>query len=158
MPAPKLRAYPKETVIAEKVQAMVFLGIANSRMKDFFDVWFLAMNFQFDGSVLSRAIKATFERRKTELPKAPPLALTKGFSEDDAKMKQWKAFVSKSGAPSEDSNARRGRPGNRALRPAAAGGGAGGAEVHLDLEAQRAIRMTQVVLIWCEYHSEYHFA
>jgi predicted nucleotidyltransferase component of viral defense system len=95
MTAPKLRAYPKETVVAEKVQAMVFLGIANSRMKDFFDVWFLATNFEFEGVVLARAIQATFERRKTELPKAAPLALTKGFSEDDAKMKQWKAFVSK---------------------------------------------------------------
>ncbi len=95
MAAPKLRAYPKETVVAEKLQAMVFLGIANSRMKDFFDVWFLAMNLEFEGPVLARAIKATFERRKTELPKAAPLALTKSFSEDDAKMKQWKAFLSK---------------------------------------------------------------
>jgi hypothetical protein len=74
---------------------MVFLGIANSRMKDFFDVWFLAMNFEFQGPGLARAIQATFERRRTELPKMAPLALTKGFSEDDAKMKQWKAFVSK---------------------------------------------------------------
>jgi predicted nucleotidyltransferase component of viral defense system len=95
MAAPKLRAYPKETVVAEKVQAMVFLGIANSRMKDFFDVWFLATNFEFEGAVLSRAIQATFERRKTDLPMIAPVALTKGFSEDDAKMKQWKAFVSK---------------------------------------------------------------
>ncbi len=95
MTAPKIRAYPKETVVAEKLQAMVFLGIANSRMKDFFDVWFLAMNFEFAGPVLARAIKATFERRKTELPKTAPLALTKDFAEDDAKVKQWKAFVSK---------------------------------------------------------------
>ncbi len=64
-------------------------------MKDFFDVWFLAENFVFDGKVLASAIKATFDRRKTELPKMPPLALTKGFSEDDGKMKQKKAFVSK---------------------------------------------------------------
>lgn len=95
MSAPRLRAYPKETVVAEKLQAMVFLGIANSRMKDFFDVWFLATNFEFDGPMVARAIKATFERRKTELPKTAPMALTKGFSADDAKMKQWKAFVSK---------------------------------------------------------------
>ncbi len=95
MTSPKLRAYPKETVVAEKLQAMVFLGLANSRMKDVFDVWLLAMNFDFSGLVLARAIKATFDRRKTELPKTAPLALTKGFSEDDAKMKQWKAFVSK---------------------------------------------------------------
>ncbi|NOU34504.1 MAG: nucleotidyl transferase AbiEii/AbiGii toxin family protein [Polyangiaceae bacterium] len=95
MSAPRLHAYPRETVVAEKLQAMVHLGIANSRMKDFFDVWFLAINFEFAGPVLARAIQATFERRKTDLPKMAPLALTKGFSEDDAKMKQWKAFLSK---------------------------------------------------------------
>jgi predicted nucleotidyltransferase component of viral defense system len=95
MSAPRLRVYPKETVVAEKLQAMVFLGIANSRMKDFFDVWFLAMNFEFDGRVLARAIQATFERRKTELPKAAPLALTEVFSSDEAKVRQWRAFVSK---------------------------------------------------------------
>jgi len=93
--APRIRAYPKETVVAEKVHAMVHLGIANSRMKDFFDLWFLATHFEFEGPVLVRAIRATFERRATDLPNATPLALTKGFSEDDAKMKQWKAFVSK---------------------------------------------------------------
>jgi hypothetical protein len=85
MTAPRLRAYPKETVVAEKLHAMVLLGIANSRMKDFFDVWFLAMNFEFDGPGLARAIRSTFDRRNTELPKTAPLALTKGFSEDDAR-------------------------------------------------------------------------
>ena len=89
----QLRGYPKETVVDEKLQAMVFLGIANSRMKDFFDVWFLAMNFEFNGPTLARALRATFDRRKTELPKTAPHALTRTFSEDDAKMKQSKAFV-----------------------------------------------------------------
>ena len=95
MSAPRLHAYRRETVVAEKLQAMVHLGIANSRMKDFFDIWFLATNFEFEGAALACAISATFERRKTDVPKTTPVALTKGFSEDNAKMKQWKAFVSK---------------------------------------------------------------
>jgi len=96
MPAARLHVYPRETVVAEKLQAMVHLGIANSRMKDFFDLWFLATNFEFEGAELAKAISATFERRKTPLPVAPPLALTRGFFDDDAKKKQWKAFVGKS--------------------------------------------------------------
>jgi hypothetical protein len=67
-PAPKLRAYPPETVIAEKLDAMVQLGMANSRMKDFFDIVFLSRTFDFDGDLLARAIRATFERRRTALP------------------------------------------------------------------------------------------
>lgn len=95
MTAPKLRAYRRETVIAEKLHAMVDLGIANSRMKDFFDIWFLSQNFDFEGAVLADAIKATFEKRGTTLPTEMPLALTKAFSKDDAKQKQWKAFSSR---------------------------------------------------------------
>ena len=67
-PAPVLRTYPKETVVAEKLQAMVVLGIANSRMKDFYDIAHLAGHFAFDGSLLSEAIRATFERRRTSIP------------------------------------------------------------------------------------------
>ncbi len=94
-PAPRLRIYPRETVVAEKFQAMVMLGIANSRMKDFYDLWFLSQKFQFEGEALGKAIKATFERRRTPLPKETPLALTPDFSEDSAKQTQWKAFASK---------------------------------------------------------------
>jgi hypothetical protein len=94
-PAPRLRAYPRETVVAEKVQAMVHLGIANSRMKDFFDVRFLARTFAFDGEALSAALAATFQRRGTPLPAEPPLALTAAFHQDPAKKAQWKAFVTK---------------------------------------------------------------
>lgn len=65
LPAPELAAYPRETVVAEKFQAMVMLGIANSRMKDFFDLWVLARSFTFAGPVLAAAIRATFARRKT---------------------------------------------------------------------------------------------
>jgi hypothetical protein len=94
-PAPSLKTYTPETVIAEKFQAMVTLGIANSRMKDFYDIWYLCQNFMFEGITLSRAIQATFDRRKTPLPAEPPFALTAEFSEDAAKQAQWKAFIRK---------------------------------------------------------------
>jgi len=95
LPTPELAAYPRETVVAEKFQAMVMLGIANSRMKDFFDVWVLARGFGFAGSVLADAIRATFARRKTPVPTAPPLALTTEFGTDKGKMTQWAAFLKK---------------------------------------------------------------
>ena len=94
-PAPQLRAYPRETVVAEKFQAMVALGIANSRMKDFYDVWTLARQFEFDGALLSSAIRATFERRQTPIPGSTPLALTSDFASNPSKATQWKAFLRK---------------------------------------------------------------
>ena len=94
-PAPLLRAYPRETVVAEKFQAMVALGIANSRMKDFYDVWTLARQFEFDGDLLRSAIRATFERRQTPIPTTPPLALTADFADDRSKAIQWNAFLKK---------------------------------------------------------------
>jgi predicted nucleotidyltransferase component of viral defense system len=94
-PAPRLRAYPRETVVAEKFQSMVDLGIANSRMKDFFDLWMLASVFEFQGSRLSSAIKATFHRRHTPLPTETPLALSEEFYTDSAKQTQWNAFIRK---------------------------------------------------------------
>jgi hypothetical protein len=93
----RIRAYPRETVVAEKVEAMVHLGIANSRMKDFFDIWFLARNFAFEGRVLSAALRATFVRRGTSIPAVPPVALTAAFAADASKMAQWKAFVARAG-------------------------------------------------------------
>ena len=69
---PRLRAYPRETVVAEKLDAMVQLGMANSRMKDFYDVAVLARDYDFEGDILVRAIRATFERRQTPLPTANP--------------------------------------------------------------------------------------
>lgn len=92
-PAPRLRTYPPETVIAEKFQAMVALGRANSRMKDFYDIWVLSRAYRFEGDSLARAIAATFARRRTEIPTEPPDALTEAFAEDSAKAKQWKAFM-----------------------------------------------------------------
>ena len=92
-PAPKLRSYPRETVIAEKFQAMVALGLANSRLKDFYDVWVLIRSYKFDGDALARAIKTTFTRRKTEIPTALPDAFTAAFTEDAGKKDQWAAFT-----------------------------------------------------------------
>lgn len=96
-PAPHLRAYPRETVVAEKLEAMVQLGMANSRMKDFYDVSVLAQDFDFEGSVLTRAIRATFERRRTPLPTETPVALTAAFAADPMKKSQWSGFMRKSG-------------------------------------------------------------
>ena len=97
--APKLRAYPLYTVVAEKFQAMVWLGIANSRMKDFYDIWIIMQKFPLEGQVLSTAIEATFARRQTPLPTEAPLALTQVFANDVAKQTQWKAFLRKNALP-----------------------------------------------------------
>ena len=94
-PAPVLPAYSRESVVAEKFQAMVMLGIANSRMKDFYDLWVLARQFEFQGPVLCQAIRATFERRRTPVPAEVPLALSPEFSQDQGKQAQWRAFISK---------------------------------------------------------------
>ncbi len=94
-PAPTLRVYPVYTVIAEKYQAMVMLGQANSRMKDFFDLAVIARRTELDGATLAAAIAATFARRQTDLPSERPLALTKQFSEDIAKLRQWQAFLNR---------------------------------------------------------------
>lgn len=92
---PHLKAYSKETVVAEKFQAMVVLGIANSRMKDFFDLWILSRRFGFDGRVLQQAMTATFARRETEMPSDRPTCLTSEFAIDGQKQKQWDAFLRK---------------------------------------------------------------
>lgn len=93
--APTLRAYPVYTVIAEKYQAMVMLGQANSRMKDFYDLAVIARRSELDGATLAAALAATFARRQTALPSERPLALTSQFSQDPAKRRQWQAFLNK---------------------------------------------------------------
>ena len=93
-PAPELRVYPRETVIAEKFQAMVHLGTFNSRMKDFYDIWLLSREFDFEGPTMQLAIKMTFENRKTAI-EALPVALTSDFYEADRTVKQWMAFVTR---------------------------------------------------------------
>lgn len=92
-PASRLRGYARETVIAEKFQAMVALGRANTRMKDFYDIWILSRSFAFDDDRLARAIVATFARRGTPIPENLPDALTPAFAADDQKQKQWRAFI-----------------------------------------------------------------
>jgi predicted nucleotidyltransferase component of viral defense system len=93
MPRAKLLAYPPETVVAEKLHALVALGMANSRMKDFYDLWAIAASLAFEGSVLARAFGATFQRRRTPLPMATPTALTAAFADDSAKQAQWRGFL-----------------------------------------------------------------
>ena len=102
LPAPRLRAYAPETVIAEKFQAMVALGRANSRMKDFYDIWILIKTFDFESDRLVRAIAATFARRRTAIPADRPDAFTPAFAEDPLKQRQWAAFAADlDGAPEQ---------------------------------------------------------
>ncbi|MBK8938827.1 MAG: nucleotidyl transferase AbiEii/AbiGii toxin family protein [Polyangiaceae bacterium] len=93
-PAPALSGYPRETVIAEKFQAMVYLRTLNSRMKDFYDVRLLARQFAFDGAVLAKAIAATFKNRETPIDVAP-IAFTPEFTEQASTLAQWTAFRKK---------------------------------------------------------------
>jgi len=90
-PTAHLRAYPPETVVAEKFQAMVALDMLNTRLKDFYDIWAIAGSFAFDGAVLSSALQTTFDRRQTPLPVETPPALTPAFA--DEKQGQWTAFL-----------------------------------------------------------------
>jgi hypothetical protein len=93
MPSPHLRAYPPETVIAEKLHAIVTLGRTNSRMKDYYDVWMLMSTFKIEPDRLRRAIAATFARRGTAIPAMAPDGLSEAFAADLAKQRQWDAFA-----------------------------------------------------------------
>lgn len=93
MPAPTLRVYPRETAIAEKLDAMIELGMKNSRMKDYYDIALLARNFPFDGPMLRGAIDATLRRRGRTIPAELPTGLTDAFGSDPSKSSQWKAFT-----------------------------------------------------------------
>ncbi|MEZ4461494.1 MAG: nucleotidyl transferase AbiEii/AbiGii toxin family protein [bacterium] len=90
-PPPRLRAYPVYTVVAEKFEAISSLGITNSRMKDFFDLWVISQRTDLDGELLRQALLATFGRRETALKSLPPVGLTKAFA--DEKQPQWDAFL-----------------------------------------------------------------
>jgi hypothetical protein len=89
----QLNAYPVEASIAEKFHAMVHLDMRNSRMKDFYDIWVLSQTLPFRGETLSRAIRETFERRETTIPKETPTAFTERFSSDASHVRQWAAFA-----------------------------------------------------------------
>lgn len=95
MDAPKIRAYPRYTVVAEKLEALTSLGMLNSRMKDFFDLWVLANHSDFEGALLAKAVAATFERRRTAIPQGVPIGLSDEFITDSQKEKQWQGFLRK---------------------------------------------------------------
>jgi len=90
-PAPHLLAYPVETVVAEKFEALVSLGMANSRLKDFYDLWLIAQTFELRRPALIEAVRRTFDRRGTELPAATPVGLSDEFA--TAWAAQWSAFL-----------------------------------------------------------------
>ena len=96
MPAPRVRAYPMNAVVAEKLEAIVSLGMLNSRMKDFYDIWFLARTFPFRAKDLRAALSATFERRKTRIDPDGLSNLLHELSGDAGKRTQWRAFLGKS--------------------------------------------------------------
>lgn len=95
LPAPQLRTYPKYTVVAEKFHAVCLLGIANTRMKDYFDLWVLVTEDALEIAELRRALEATFDRRKLALPSTLPSGLSDAFVQDAAKQRQWAAFLKK---------------------------------------------------------------
>jgi predicted nucleotidyltransferase component of viral defense system len=89
LPAPEVRAYRKEAVIAEKLEALVSIGQATSRLKDFFDIWRFSSIFAFDGQLLWQAVQSTFDRRRTPIPEGVPAALGEEFSRNTDRVKQW---------------------------------------------------------------------
>lgn len=95
VPPPRLRVYPRETVFAEKLEAITALGLANTRMKDYFDLLALARESEMDRLSLAQAIAATFARRGTAIPMELPTGLTAEFSADAAKQRQWRGFLAK---------------------------------------------------------------
>jgi predicted nucleotidyltransferase component of viral defense system len=95
LPRPRLRAYPRESVIAEKLHAIVLFGTRNTRMKDYFDLRALAREGAVDSAILADAITATFERRVTEVPKVVPAGLSDSFASEPFAQAQWKAFLAR---------------------------------------------------------------
>jgi predicted nucleotidyltransferase component of viral defense system len=93
LPRPRLRVYPRETVLAEKLHAMVHIGVRTSRLKDYFDMRALLREERMGTERLADAIVATFRRRRTDLPESMPAALGDGFASDAAKQAQWRAFL-----------------------------------------------------------------
>jgi hypothetical protein len=93
LPAPQLRAYPKYTVVAEKFHAVCLLGMANTRMKDYFDLWVLLTEGALEAAELRRAVDATFARRQLAVPGTVPSGLSDAFAQDPAKRGQWTAFL-----------------------------------------------------------------
>jgi len=94
MPPPRLRGYSRESIIAEKFHTMVKLSLKNSRVKDFYDIWILSRQYDFDGKVLAAAIEKTFDRRSTELP-VEPYSFLDDYYDDPSRDRYWKGFLTK---------------------------------------------------------------
>jgi hypothetical protein len=92
LPQARLRGYTRESLVAEKFEAMVVLGEINTRFKDFYDIWFLAQHFDFEATLLADALRATFERRATAMT-ATPAAWSSSFAGDPVRQAQWRAFL-----------------------------------------------------------------
>lgn len=99
LPAPQLRTYPVYTVIAEKLHAIVLLGMGNTRMKDYYDLWVLLERETLDETLLAKAIHATFTRRQTLIPTGAPTGLSETFATDPSKQTQWRSFLQKNDLP-----------------------------------------------------------
>jgi nucleotidyltransferase AbiEii toxin of type IV toxin-antitoxin system len=100
LPAPTIRMYPRETVVAEKFQAIVLLSTANTRVKDYYDLWHLARQYEFDGATLGNAVHRTFERRGTVIPTEPPLGLSGAYLDNRDRGSQWTGLAGRAGASS----------------------------------------------------------
>jgi predicted nucleotidyltransferase component of viral defense system len=102
--SPHIRAYPPEAVVAEKLHTLVVLGDGNSRMKDLYDLYVIAGQFDFDGETLTRAIQATFERRRTDIVTALPAGLAPRFFADDTRSERWRAYCDRNTLPGAPRN------------------------------------------------------
>lgn len=102
MPAPRLRAYPTYTVVAEKLHAIALLGMTNGRLKDYFDLSVVFEREALDVHLLADAIKATFERRLMPLPAGLPIGLSDEFAHDPSRQALWQAFLKKNELASEN--------------------------------------------------------
>ena len=97
LPAPEVFIYPREAVVAEKLEAIVVLGDRNSRIKDFFDLHYLASRFEFDRATLAEAVRRAFERRRTPIPTEEPIGLTRAYWENPSRPTQVRAFARRAG-------------------------------------------------------------
>lgn len=95
--SPKLKIYPRYTVVAEKFSTMIHRGLLNSRIKDYYDIWLLSESFSFDGNILQEAISRTFLRRNVEIPNQLPLAFSIEFYNQPSREAQWRSFIRQSG-------------------------------------------------------------
>ena len=94
-PKPKLKGYPAESIISEKFEAMIKLGLLNNRMKDFYDIWLMMRQFDFNGGRFIEALKRTFKQRKTPLPQHKPLFAEEIYDEKSDRQTLWKALLNK---------------------------------------------------------------